>query len=384
MLFRYFWAVKVIILGPAHPLRGGIADTNESLCRALLKAGHKCEIVSFKLQYPSMLFPGKTQFSNAPAPADLTIRSWVNSINPLNWYRTAKKIRALGPDLVVVRYWIPFLSPALGTIAKALKKHTTVVGLIDNLIPHERRIGDGVFTRYFVKQCHAFVAMSSTVASDIALFSTKPAIVQHHPINENLGELISQDAAREHLKLKPNGKYLLFFGLVRRYKGLDLLLEAMGQEEIKHSDIELLIAGEFYDKQEEYEKLIERNGLTGRVHIRNEFIPATETPAYFCAADLVTQTYHTATQSGITQMAYHFNCPMLVTNVGGLPEIVAHGKVGYVVEKQPKAIAAAIAAFFTEGKAAGFRQNIETEKLRFSWKAFASGLLDFSKDLGKK
>lgn len=364
-----------MIIGPAYPLRGGIADTNESLCRALNKAGHDCEIVSYKLQYPNILFPGKTQYSAEEPPADLKINAYINSVNPLNWVSVPSKIKIMKPDLVIVRYWIPFIGISLGSICKRLSKFTTVIALVDNLIPHEKRAGDIFITKRFIRQCHAFISMSGTVENDIKKFTDKPVLTMHHPINDNLGGLITKEEACAKLGLDASKNYLLFFGLVRHYKGLDLLIKSLTSDLLKDINLELLVAGEFYDDPEQYYKLIEENGLKEKVRLRNEFIPSAEVPWYFCAADLVTQTYRTATQSGITQMAYHFNKPMVVTNVGGLPEMVPDGKVGYVVPGEPENIASAISRFFSENKANEFIANIKEEKKRFSWQTFAENLV---------
>lgn len=252
------------------------------------------------------------------------------------------------------------------------------MALTDNLIPHEKRAGDDKFTRYFIKHVHGFIAMSGTVEKDIRSLCGKPVITIQHPINDNLGDIISKVEARKTLGLEPAGRYILFFGLVRKYKGLDLLLDAMAEAALAELEIKLIVAGEFYDDPTFYQKKIEELGLSKRVIIRNEFIPSEDIPGYFCAADLITQTYRTATQSGITQMAYHFNAPMLVTNVGGLPEMVPDGRVGYVVEKKPKDIAKAIEAFFTQNRFEEFSQNVAEEKKKYSWKSFAERAMRFA------
>ncbi|MCB0374537.1 MAG: glycosyltransferase, partial [Sinomicrobium sp.] len=375
--------MKIIIIGPAHPLRGGIADTNASLCRAL-SAENEVAIVSFTLQYPAFLFPGKTQRSTDPAPQDISITPMLNSVNPFNWIKAARKINKQNPDLVIFRYWIPFMAPCMGTLARRLKKQIPLIALCDNIIPHERRISDSILTRYFVKPFHGFVTLSRSVKSELKTFTAKPVITIPHPINDGPGGRISKEQARKQLKLDPEGNFILFFGLIRKYKGLDLILKALGDKKLRDLKVKLLIAGEFYDPPEAYSGIIEALGLHDRVIIRDEYIPASETGRYFSAADLVTQTYHTASQSGVTQLAFHFDCPILVTNVGGLSEVVTHEKTGYVTSKAPAEIAAHIAEFYENKRSAAFIKNIQKEKERYSWSAFACALTDFYEDVKPK
>ena len=368
--------MKIIILGPAYPYRGGIADTNESLCRALTKRGEQASIITFKLQYPALLFPGKTQFSPDSPPADVSISRLVNSVNPVNWIATAMKINKLAPDLVIFRYWIPFLSPALGTIARLLNKNIVKIALCDNVIPHEKFTGSNLLTSYFINPFQGFITLSQAVNNELDQFTSKPKIYFPHPINDNLGKKINRIEARRYLNLDVNAKYILFFGLIRKYKGLDLLLEALSKDNLKKLDVNLIVAGEFYDDPAEYYNLIEKYGIKNRVVIKNEFIKLSEIKYYFSAADLVTQTYHTASQSGVTQIAYNFNCPILVTDVGGLSETVLHNKTGYVTSKDPSDIANHIADFFKNNKYEEFSSNVKIEKTKYSWDTFAVKLLE--------
>ena len=364
--------MKVIVIGPAYPYRGGIADTNESLCRELQNQGHEAQLFTFKMQYPNFLFPGKTQFSTDPKPKDLTIKRVIHSLNPINWIRTGLKIKKLKPDLVIIRYWIPFLSPCLGTIAKIITKNTTVVGLCDNIIPHEHRMGDQALTQYFTKNCTSFIVMSKTVQEDLKKFTSKTCLYLPHPINDGLGELISKENAKAHLKLDSKTNYLLFFGLIRDYKGLDLLLESM---QFINDDVHLLVAGEFYSNPEKYYQMVKDLSIQDRVIFTNEFVAKEDIKYYFGACDMVTQTYKTATQSGVTQIAYHFNKPMLVTNVGGLSEIVPHEKIGYVTSKKPQEIAKHISTFYKDKKEEEFTKNVILEKEKYSWSNFVKELL---------
>ena len=229
---------KVVIIGPAHPLRGGLATFNQRLAKEFITEGHHCSIYSFSLQYPSFLFPGKTQYSNESAPEGITIHSIINSINPFNWIKVGNRLKKERPDIIVVRYWLPFMGPALGTILRQVRKnkHTRIVCIADNVIPHEKRPGDKAFTKYFLKSSDAFITMSEKVMSDLRIFEKdKPARLVQHPLYDNFGPIISKAEAREKLGVGSQESVILFFGFIRKYKGLDLLLEAMTDERIKKS-----------------------------------------------------------------------------------------------------------------------------------------------------
>ncbi|MFN8308968.1 MAG: glycosyltransferase [Chitinophagales bacterium] len=362
--------MKVVVLGTAHPFRGGLAAYNERLAREYIRQGHSVQIYTFSLQYPSFLFPGKTQYSEQPAPNDLYIHESVNSINPFNWIKVGREIAKLKPDLLLVKFWLPFMAPCLGTISRIVRhnKKTKVVSIIDNIIPHEKRFGDFALAKYFVNSVDAFIAQSKSVLDDLNLFDkNKPKAFSPHPLFDNFGEIPTKTEALEKLGLPINGQYLLFFGFIRDYKGLDLLLQAMNDPRLRDSYIELIVAGEFYSNEAEYLQMIRDLGLEKKVVLRTIFIPDEEVKYYFCAADLVVQPYKHATQSGVTQICYHFNRPMLVTNVGGLPEIVPHDVVGYVTRPEAKDIADHIVKFYEEHKEFLFSKNIQQEKIKFSW-----------------
>lgn len=375
---------KVIIVGPAFPLRGGIANFNEALCRALNKSGSDAKIISFSLQYPGFLFPGKTQYDTGKGPQDIVIETKINSINPINWIKIARQIKREKPDYVIFRYWLPFMGPCLGTIAKHIKKSTSIkiIAITDNLIPHEKRIGDTAFTKYFVKQCDGFIAMSNSVLDDLDKFiSTDKKMFLPHPIYDIFGEKVDKSVALKHLQLNSNDKHILFFGFIRKYKGLDLLLEAMADSRIRQLGLKLIVAGEYYEDATVYNNIISTNKLENNIILKTEYISNQEVRYYFCAADMIVQPYRAATQSGVTQIAYHFEKPMLVTNVGGLPEIVPNNKVGYVTEIDPKSIADAICDFYENNREQNFSQNIIIEKQRFLWSTFVKGLQDLYKKL---
>jgi glycosyltransferase involved in cell wall biosynthesis len=368
----------IIILGSAYPLRGGGLSTfNERLAREFMAARHRVTIYTFSLQYPSFLFPGKTQYSTEPAPIDLDIKVTVNSINPLNWLQVGRELRTLKPDLLLVRYWIPFLGPALGTICNIVKKnkHTSVVCIADNVIPHEKRPGDHILTNYFLRSAHAFITMSEQVMSDLYSFKTgKPAMLVDHPLYDNFGEAISKKLAREHLGLPPDDKIILFFGFIRQYKGLDLLFDAMADPSIKSNSVKLLVAGEFYQDSKPYLAQIERLGIKESVILHSEFISDQEVRYYCCAADFIIQPYRQATQSGVTPLAYHFEKPMIVTNVGGLPAMVKHGVTGVVTEPDALSIASGIAEAYKLGEEY-FLPGLREEKKKYSWKKLVDAIM---------
>ena len=366
---------KIIIIGPAFPYRGGIANFNNSLAVEYKSQGADVKIYSFSLQYPSFLFPGKTQYEEGEGPKDIEIIPIVNSINPFNWFKVASRIKKENPDYVIIRYWLPFMAPCLGTVAKLIRKTTKVFAITDNVIPHEKRIGDSLLTKYFVKSSDAFLTLSSSVLDDLKQFTdTKEKIFIPHPIYDSFGDIVEKSTAKEKLGLEVNGKYLLFFGFVRKYKGLDIMLEVMADKRIQDLGVKLIVAGEFYDNKEEYIAQINSLNISDYVILRSDFIPEDQVKDYFCASDMITQTYRTATQSGVTQIAYHFERPMLVTNVGGLAEIVPHNKVGYVCDINTKQIADYIVEFYTENKEKEFSDNTKEEKKRFTWKVLVEGI----------
>jgi glycosyltransferase involved in cell wall biosynthesis len=379
--------MKIVILGPAHPLRpGGITTFNERLCKAFLEEGHDCEIWSFSLQYPSFLFPGSSQFTDKAAPEGLRIRSLINSINPLNWISTGTRLRKSSPDLVVVRYWLPFMGPCLGTILRIARKNKNirVVCIADNILPHEKRIGDNSFTRYFVKTVQGFIVMSESVQRDLLHFSKKPNLLLPHPLYDNFGAGVVQNKARTILQEKfgiqisKQDQLLVFFGLVRPYKGLDLLIKALALTNSRR--VRLLVAGEFYEPEKPYRDLIELHNLKDRVILHNAFIAEDEVKYFICAGDCIIQPYKSATQSGVTPVAYHFEVPMIVTNVGGLPQMVPHKIAGLVCEPEPDAIAVAVDTFFQMGKE-HFLIGLQEEKKKLSWHGFSKGLTDFANTL---
>lgn len=361
---------KIIIVGTAHPFRGGLASYNERLALQFQDEGHDVEIFTFTTQYPNFLFPGKTQYSEEPAPNNIRITRKVSSVNPMNWVKVGNEIKRLKPDILIFKYWLPFMGPCFGTIARKAKKnkHTKIITILDNVIPHESRIGDKQFTKYFLKPIDAFISMSKSVENDLALFDKlKPRDFNPHPLFDNFGEIYTKEKAKRLLNLDPQFNYILFFGIIRDYKGLDLLLEAFSKMDYKQQNLKLLVAGEYYSNEEKYQAQIKELQLEEDVIVVNSFIKDSEVGQYFCASDIIAQPYKNATQSGVTQIAYHFEIPILVTNVGGLPEMVPHNKVGYVTSQSTDEIAEALTSFYSDNKEEEFKTNLKEEKKKYLW-----------------
>ncbi len=365
-----------------------------------MKEGNEVEIFTFTLQYPDFLFPGKTQYSDAPQPADLSITRTMSSINPFSWCKTARLIRRKKIDLLVIKFWIPLMAPCLGTIARLCRrKGIQVVSVLDNVIPHEPHFWDKWLIRYFIGSVDRFVAMSESVQQDCLRFL--PASRQNvvalspHPLYDNFGEAVDKNEARKALGLPLDKTILLFFGFIRDYKGLDLLMKAYARaitnhqspktkliaplrQRITNNNLLLVVAGEFYNNAQQYSDLEKDLHLEGQIAWHTNFIPDDRVRYYFSAADLIVQPYKSATQSGVTQIAYHFEKPMLVTNVGGLAEIVPDGKVGYVCDVNVESVAGALKRFADiepKERGAAFLQTIREEKQKYGWDKMATAIL---------
>ena len=369
--------MKIIIVGTAYPYRGGLSAFNERLAFEFQNQGHEVEIYTFTLQYPGFLFPGKTQYSDEPAPENLRIYRKINSCNPFNWIKVGREIRRKKPDLMITKFWLPFMGPCFGTIARCVRRnrHTKLISILDNVIPHEHRIGDKMFARYFIRPTDGFVAMSKSVLQDLSLFDTqKPRRFCPHPLYDHYGELLPKAEALKLLSLDPGCRYVLFFGFIRAYKGLDLLLEAFADSRLKDLNVKLIVAGEFYGDPQPYLEQIKRLGIGERVVLATDFIPDHCVNRYFGACDIVAQPYKSATQSGVTQIAFHFEKPMLVTDVGGLAEIVPHGKIGYVVAPDAHEIADALVSYFENQCEEAFTQGVREEKRKYAWSSMTEAI----------
>ena len=363
--------MKITILGPAHPYRGGLASIMEIMARTFQRRGDEVDIKTFTLQYPSLLFPGESQTVATPPPADLRICRCVNTMNPLNWVRVGRRIRRERPDFVLMKYWTPFMAPCFGTIARIARGngHTKVLCQIDNVEPHEHHLTDKPFNRYYLSVVDGFVYMSEQVHGELKAYSNAPALFSPHPLFENFGERVTRNEACVRLGLEPTVDYVLFFGLIRDYKGLDLLLDAWAQlrRAGRTEGRRLIVAGEFYASRERYVRQIEELHLGEEVILHDFFVPDADVKYYFSAADVLVQPYKTATQSGVTQIAYNFELPMIVTDVGGLPEIVPDGRVGYVCRPDAAGVADALVRICEGDTLARFRSAMREEKRRFSW-----------------
>lgn len=363
-------------MGPAYPYRGGISAIMERLAKVFGSRGDDVDIKTFTVQYPSLLFPGRSQYRDGGVPEGLKIVRCVNTVNPLNWHKVGRLIRRESPDFVLMKYWTPFMAPCFGTIAAVARRNrrTKFLVQLDNVIPHERRWFDGMLTRYFVRNMDGFIYMSEQVGRELSEFDTvKPRLYSPHPMFDHFGERLTKDEACKRLGLNPEVGYVMFFGLVRDYKGLDLLLDAWAQMKRNGTACgrRLIVAGEFYADAAKYREQIERAGLTDDVVLHDWFIPDDDVKLYFSLADLLVLPYRSATQSGVTQIAYHFEVPMVVTDVGGLPEIVPDGTVGYVASTTPESIALEIERFYTDHNGDRLRENFAEEKRRFSWESTA-------------
>jgi len=364
---------RVFIIGPAHPLRGGLATFNQRFAEEFLNQGYDAEIYNYKLQYPGIFFPGKSQYTDEPAPERVLIRTIINSVNPFNWIKVGRQIRRERPDIIIFRYWMPFFAPCIGTIARIVRKNrfTRILAIADNVIPHEKRPGDSLLTKYFVSSMHGFITMSEAVKEQLQTFtSKKPILYNPHPLYDNFGEALEKNDAKLELGLNTDTDYILFFGFIRAYKGLDILLEAFSDQRLVEKNIKLLVVGEFYDDEEKYYRIVKANNLSERIVFVKDFVPDSRVKYYFSASEIVAQPYKDATQSGVTQIAYHFNKPMIVTNVGALPEMVPDGKVGYVTDVCAVAVADALLKYFDHPDKELFIAHIKEEKRKYSWDNF--------------
>ena len=368
--------MRIKFIGPAYPYRGGLATIIETLARTFAGRGNEVSIDTFSLQYPRLLFPGKSQFRTGPAPTDLSIERTVSTVNPLSWWRVGRKLRRQRPDLVVLKYWTPLMAPCFGTICRLARKngHTKVVVHVDNITPHENHFYDRVLNRYFLRSVDGFVYMSEAVKSDLDTYGLgKPALFSPHPLFDTYGQRVERTEACTRLGLDSQTEYTMFFGYIRDYKGLDLLIDAWAQLRSKGltQGRKLLVVGEVYGADTKYTEQITRLGIEDEVVMHTRFVPDGEVADYFSVAQMVALPYKSATQSGVTQVAYAFGVPMIVTRVGGLAEIVPDGVVGLLADVSAESVAEAIEKAWQEGNLDRFREGIEREKHRFSWDATA-------------
>ena len=369
--------MKVIFIGPAYPYRGGIAAFNESLATIFQANGWECKIFTFTQQYPNMLFPGKNQLTTEDPRPNLTIKRGIYSTNPLNWLKISKEIIAEKPGIVITQYWMPFMAPAFGTILRQIKKglpSVKTITVVHNFKPHESRIGDKQLNKYIANRTDLLVALSDSVYSEIKeSIKNKPTTKLFHPIYTHYGESLSQQMAKEKLGWDADTKYLLFFGLVRAYKGIDILIDALSLISDEYN-YKFVIAGEFYQDEEKYRKQISEKGVEDNIIIRNEYIPNEEVPHLFCGSAAIVLPYKTATQSGVIPIALHFERPVIVTRVGSLAPLMEENEIGLVAEPNPESLAKEIETFLSGKEELAYR--FDKVKDQLSWQSFYTHLID--------
>lgn len=374
--------MKIVIVGTAYPMRGGIAQFNALLYK-YFSTGNDVKMYSFKRQYPEMFFPGKTQYEQDEPlfkiPDDKNIIC-VDSVNPLNWISTGKKVAGENADLIIFKYWLPFFAPCFATISFIAKKFSKakVLFLCDNVIPHEKRFGDRFFTKLAFSQADYFIVMSKTVEEDLKIFNKgKPYKLIQHPVYNIFGDKVSKEEAKEFINKEykadvRNEKIILFFGYIRKYKGLNYLIDAM-PEILKRTDLKLLVVGEFYDDENKYREQIRNLKLEDHIKVISDFVPDMNVRYFFSASDVVVLPYADATQSGIIQIAYHYDKPVIATDVGGLAEVVRNNETGFIIEpKNSKAVADAVIKFYESKLEAKFSKNAAEEKKKFTWEKFTA------------
>ena len=360
--------MNILILGTAYPLRGGIAHYN-ALLYTHLKKNHNVGIVSFKRQYPKIFFPGKTQEETGEPGLPVSSEQLIDSVNPFNWLLVGLRLRKRHVDLVVFKYWLPFFGPCLGTICALIKagRKTKVIAICDNVIPHEHRPGDSLFTKFAFNFVDAFIVQSDSVERDLLSTVSAPRYRKvPHPVYEIFGKTIPKDEARKRLKISDE-KVILFFGYIRSYKGLHVMIDAM--KELKKSvRVKLLVVGEFYEDEERYRWHISDAQVRDVIDVVSDYVPNEKVGEYFSAADAVILPYLSATQSGIAQIAYNFDRPVIATDVGGLAEVVVNGVSGLIVPaNDPKSLADAIKKFYSEKLEAKFSAGAAQEKKKYTW-----------------
>lgn len=373
--------MKITILSTAFPFRGGISNFTSLLYKELNKQ-HDVKVVTFKRQYPAIFFPGSSQLEDGDTPAKIPTEQLVDSVNPLNWIYTGKKIKNDNPDLLIISYFMPYFAPCFGTISRQVKKNrkTKILALCHNIIPHEKKIGDNLLTGFFFGPVDYFVVLSRKVQDDLLklLPKAKNRILEH-PVYSIFGEPVNKKSAKDHLNITAKN-VILFFGFIRDYKGLDILFEAVSLLKDR-LDIKLIVAGEFYSNEQRYHDLIRELNIEEQIILRTRFIPASDVKYYFSACDAVILPYRDATQSGIVQVAMNFRKPVIATNVGGLGEIVIDNKTGFIVDKEkPQTLADSIERFYTGKKEAEFVTNIINVTEKYSWNRFVDGMLELIKE----
>ena len=374
--------MRIVLVGTAYPLRGGIAHYIALLYRTLRERGHTVSVLSFKRQYPSLLFPGKTQKDEGAELIPVESHPVLDSINPVTWVQACFLLKKMKPDIVYFKYWMPFFAPCYAILAFALRSFLRVpaVFLCDNVIPHEKKVADVWLTKLALRFPDFFIVQSESVLSDLRTLRPDARVrLVPHPVYEIFPPPVSKAEARRRLEIR-DARVILFFGYIRGYKGLRYLLEAL-PEILRGASVRLIVCGEFYEGRSEALDLIGRLKIEDSVTLHDQFIPNDRVGDYFCAADAVVLPYVSATQSGIVQIAYFYDRPVIATTVGGLPEMVRDGRTGYLVPPEnPEAIAGAVLRFYRENRTDYFEKNIRSEKKKYSWDRMAEAIEELAAD----
>ena len=366
-------SIDYLIISAAYPYRGGISDSTHSLVNQMSSQNIYCEVWTFKLLYPKIFFPGKTQYSKEVLKSDFKIVRQINILNPINWIITAKKINKIGPKKIIFRYWTPILALSYFVISWILNNKIKVIGLVDNWSSHERIFFESFFRKFFIKSCDSFISFSENVGEKLKNNTRKKVLPLFHPINDHLPNKISKDQALSNLNL-PSKKYILFIGLIRKYKGVETLIKAFYYVSKENEDLNLIIAGEFYDDITIYNKLIKRKDIEDKVIIDDNFLESSKIRDYICVSDLIVQPYKKASQSGITPVAYFYDKPLVVSNIKGLKEIIINDKSGEIFDETPYNLAISIKNCINPENNRNYSNNISESKRKYSWSRFIKNI----------
>lgn len=366
-------SIDYLIISAAYPYRGGISDSTHSLVNQMSSQKIYCEVWTFKLLYPKIFFPGKTQYSKEVLKSDFKIVRQINILNPINWIITAKKINKIGPKKIIFRYWTPILALSYFVISWILNNKIKVIGLVDNWSGHERIFFENFFRKLFIKSCDSFISFSENVGEKLKNNTRKKVLPLFHPINDHLSNKISKDQALSNLNL-PSKKYILFIGLIRKYKGVETLIKAFYYVSKENEDLNLIIAGEFYDDITIYNKLIKRKDIEDKVIIDDNFLESSKIRDYICVSDLIVQPYKKASQSGITPVAYFYDKPLVVSNIKGLKEIIINDKSGEIFDETPYNLAISIKNCINPENNRNYSNNISESKRKYSWSRFIKNI----------
>jgi D-inositol-3-phosphate glycosyltransferase len=381
--------MRFVIIGTAYPLRGGIAQYVGLLYKALIDRGHEAKIITFSRQYPKILFPGKFQEEQGSPGVAVDSLQIIDSINPLTWRKAGKATAEFEPDAIIFKFWLPFFAPAYGLIARTAKrilrkkgKSVKIIFIADNVIPHEHRPFDRALTNYAFKVVDDFIVQSSAVERDLKIVKPDAKYIRlEHPVFESFGKSIAKSEARKKLGISDSAEVLLYFGFIRKYKGIDIAIRAVAEAAKQRPNLLLVIAGESYSGEEDYKALAKELGvLDTNIKFFDQYISNDDVPVYFSAANAALLPYRSATQSGVVQIAYNYDLPVIATNVGGLPEIVIDNKSGLIApEATPESVARSIEKYFSQSLEETLRDGVRAEKPKYTWATFVEGIEQISR-----